>query len=98
MSELLPNPNGVAPATSDKVVPPAPPAPPAPKAPEVTFDVNQVVEVVAVRDGVFGGHRRPVDSRFSVPFSKLGSWMKCTSPAMEKVRQERAAALKAAGK
>lgn len=51
--------------------------------------VPRRIDVVAIKLGFFEGGRRAVGSKFSVPsMEKLGSWMKCVDPVLEKRHQE----------
>ena len=47
------------------------------------------IEVVATRAGFYNQHRKEKDDKFIVSkFKKLGEWMKCVDPVIEKKRVE----------
>lgn len=59
-----------------------PPTPPPPKA------MPKPIEVMAIRPGFYAPHRKNPGDIFTVPsFKKLGSWMKCTDPKIEREHQ-----------
>ncbi len=78
-------------------MPPLPPPPdhsggeqdaPAPK--------RKGIEVKALRLGVYKQHRKKAGDKFTIgSFEKLGSWMECTDPVMEKKHQAAMAERKA---
>lgn len=48
----------------------------------------KAVEVVAIRAGFINNHRKKEGDVFMVPsMSKVGTWMRCTDPALEKEHQ-----------
>lgn len=54
---------------------------------------NVQVEVIALRDGFYQQNRIPEGKRFVVSVEKLGSWMKCVDPVVQK-QHERNMAVK----
>lgn len=47
------------------------------------------IKVIATRAGFFNQHRKAEGDKFSVPtMEKLGDWMKCVDPVLEKKRKE----------
>ena len=48
---------------------------------------NEAIEVIAVREGFFNQHRKKEGDKFVVTsFKKLGEWMICVDPTLEKRR------------
>ncbi len=71
-------------------MPPLPNANSAEKPAESSKEVvRKPIDVIALRDGFFKQIRRKENDKFQVPsMDKVGKWMKCLDPALEKKHQE----------
>ncbi len=50
--------------------------------------IPRQIEVIALRKGFFGNHRREEGDKFVISkMSQLGDWMECVDPTLEKQHQ-----------